>query len=256
VANEISPHGRGGVTSVGRPGKTVRAGEGAAPTARRAPVHDGIGLHLDQRRLRAECWSTLGPKLVGRLYELSGDVIDWYALDDPVADDGRVAAGVLGTRGFTVGLPRWNERRQPVYSVVSFQFDPTSHRQIPVQGYGGAGPDLASLARPGPHTGGTTRIATAVPGLDDSIRGELGNLPLQAQELLQAPFINGDEILRSECRYEGFVERLDSYILVLAGRNTVTAAVGGNYVPAGGRPDAPHWTLMCHRFAVLRRIGQ
>lgn len=228
----------------------------SGPPAGSPPVaHEGSGLPLIHGQpSREEWWNTLGPKLVARMDELSGDVIAWWADEDRATGDGRANACVLGAKALLLALPGWNDQRRAVYSLSGFQFDPGAHRQVPVQGYGRIASGASGQSRSGPaqsHAG-----APEIHGLTDSARGQLGNLPPQGQALLQAPFTGGDEVLRAAWWYEGFPDRIGTYIFVLAGHRSVTAAVGSNYVPAGGHSEAPIWTLMCHRFAVVRRFGR
>ena len=54
-------------------------------------------------------------------------------------------------------------------------------------------------------------------GLSSQETGQLGNLPLKAQELLQAPFSSKDPVQRCEYWYSGRANRLDTYMFILAG---------------------------------------
>jgi hypothetical protein len=92
-------------------------------------------------------------------------------------------------------------------------------------------------------------------GLSRSEAGQLGNLPPAAQELLQAPFSSKNPVRRCEYWYRGTPHRLDIYLLVLAGRRFVTAAIGTQQVPVGHTAANAHWNLTCHRMAVDRVVG-
>ena len=92
-------------------------------------------------------------------------------------------------------------------------------------------------------------------GLSSREAGQLGNLPPAAQELLQAPFSSKDPVRRCEYFYEGFANRLDQYMFLLAGRHFVTAAIGTQRVPVGHTVANAHWSLTCHRLAVDRVVG-
>jgi hypothetical protein len=58
-------------------------------------------LPLDDRYpSRDESWAALSPKVRGRLTELAGDVIEWFAWKDPYSSENRSRAVILGTRAF------------------------------------------------------------------------------------------------------------------------------------------------------------
>ena len=235
-----------------------RAGGGLSPQSG-AELHLGAGLRFaDGGPGRDECWATLGPKVSSRLEELAGqDLVDWFATTDGSTRDGRVQAGLLGKAAFALALPRWDVDRKPVYSVSCYEFDRDSHRKVTVVGF--APPRDAVAARPEVAQGPTAPQAGRHQplGMDSTTRGEIGNLPAQAQELLQAPFLSPDEeILRSMVWYSGFPHQLDHYLLVVGGRKSLTAASGTNYVPVSDPGNRSYWELTCHRFNVVRRIGR
>jgi hypothetical protein len=198
----------------------------------------------------------MSPKIRGRLAELAGDVIEWFASQDPYARENRPRAVILGTRALCIAEPRIDATGRLVYELNRYEFVPSSHKTVPVE------------HRPGPSGGVTPRAprVAAQPGaplpqvgseLGLSLRetGQLGNLPPTAQELLQAPFSSKDPVRRCEYWYEGRSNRLDTYIFVLAGRHFVTAAVGTQQVPVGHSVARAHWNLTCHRLAVDRVVG-
>ncbi|MEV5827742.1 hypothetical protein AB0L25_19440 [Spirillospora sp. NPDC052242] len=232
----------------------VPSGSGT-PAARRGgglTRHDAPGVHqpgemsLDGDGTRAQHWETIGVRTRQRLAELSGTAIDWYANIDGSSGDGRAYAVTFGESGLSIAEPRVNTDHRPVYAISSFQFAPGSLRHVPVD------------HRPGPRATGPSAPGAAPPdlGLTRQARGVLGNLPAQAQDLLQAPFLAGQRVQRSDWYYEGFEHRLDTFVFYLAGAKDVTVATGSMIVPAGHTTATAHWTLTCYRASVARRIGR
>jgi hypothetical protein len=60
------------------------------------------------------------------------------------------------------------------------------------------------------------------------------------------PFSANDPVRRCEYWYRGTSHRLDIYMLVLAGRRFVTAAIGTQQVPVGHTAANAHWNLTAH----------
>jgi hypothetical protein len=195
----------------------------------------------------------MSAKIRGRLTEQAGDVIEWFAWRDPYATENRPRAVILGTRAFCIAEPRIDATGRAVYELNRYEFVAGSHKTIPVN------------HRPGPASGTAQSVGTqpgaSLPkrkselGLSTRETGQLGNLPLKAQELLQAPFSSRDRVQRCEYWYTGRANRLETYIFVLAGRHFVTAAVGTQQVPVGNTVANAHWNLTCHRLAVERVVG-
>jgi hypothetical protein len=194
----------------------------------------------------------MSAKIRGRLTELAGDVIEWFAWSDPFASDNRPRAVVLGTLALCVAEPRIDATGRPVYELNRYEFVPGSHKTVPVKHRPGAagvaakGAPQAERSVPQPSNG---------LGLSSRELGQLGNLPPKAQELLQAPFGSKDPVQRCEYWYSGRANRLDTYMFILAGRHYVTAAVGTQQVPVGHSVATAHWELTCHRLAVDRVVG-
>jgi hypothetical protein len=201
------------------------------------------------RRLRDACWESLGPAVRRRLEELAGPLIEWWATDDDSAGDGRPKATVLGRHGLYVAEPRLNTEHRPVYRITGYEFDQTTLRHVTVDHRPQAAPYPGSAAGP-------TSSAGPDLGLSADACGILGNLPPKAQELLQAPFLAGQRVLRCDWHYEGFEHRLTMFMLYLAGARDVTAAGGTRLVPAGHSEATAHWSLSIHRAGVVRRIGK
>ncbi|MFI0353139.1 hypothetical protein [Actinomadura sp. 9N407] len=202
--------------------------------------------------LREECWASMGQAIRNRLVERAGTVLDWWARQDPSDPDRRPHAAVLGDRALCVAEPRIDTGHRAVYSLSAYEFDPATFRTMaieyrPLPGAPGA-PAATTPAAPG---GAAPDI-----GLSRSARELLGNLPGKAQELLQAPFLRGQKVLRCDWHYEGSEHRLDMFMAYLAGPNDVTAVSGTKVVPAGHTEATAHWSLLCRRASVRRRAGQ
>jgi hypothetical protein len=220
----------------------------------RPQIYQGSGLPLDDRYpSRDESWAAMSPKIRGRLTELAGDVIEWFAWKDPYSSENRSRAVILGTRAFCIAEPRIDSTGRAVYELSRYEFAPGSHKRIPIQHR----PGLASgtMQRVAAQPGAPLPKRKSELGLSSQQTGQLGNLPLKAQELLQAPFSSKDPVQRCEYWYSGRANRLDTYMFILAGRHVVTAAVGTQQVPVGKTVANAHWNLTCHRLAVERVVG-
>lgn len=233
------------------PDEAVRASRRDGP---RAPTYRGSGLPLDDRYpTRDESWAAMSAKIRGRLTELAGDVIEWFATSDPYSSESRPRAVVLGTQAFCVAEPRIDPTGRPVYELNRYEFVSGSHKAVPLEhrpATRGAAP-----ARVSPQAGPSLPHPNSDLGLSSREVGQLGNLPPKAQELLQAPFSSRDPVRRCEYWYSGRANHLDVYMFVLAGRHFVTAAVGTQHVPVGHTVANAHWNLTCHRLAVDRVVG-
>jgi len=193
----------------------------------------------------------MSAKIRERLAELAGDVLEWFAEHDPSSSEDRPRAVVLGTRALCIAEPRIDSTGRPVYVLNRYEFAPGSHKKIPVE-YRPGRDDTPPVV---PQAGAFLPQPASELGLSRSEAGQLGNLPPAAQELLQAPFSSKDPVRRCEYWYQGTPHRLDIYILVLAGRRFVTAAIGTQQVPVGHTATNAHWNLTCHRMAVDRVVG-
>jgi len=195
----------------------------------------------------------MSAKIRERLAELAGDVLEWFAEHDPSSSEDRPRAVVLGTRALCIAEPRIDSTGRPVYVLNRYEFAQGSHKKIPVEYRPGR--DDAPAQRVVPQAGASLPQPASGLGLSRSEAGQLGNLPPAAQELLQAPFSSKDPVRRCEYWYRGTPHRLDIYLLVLAGRRFVTAAIGTQQVPVGHTAANAHWNLTCHRMAVDRVVG-
>ena len=219
----------------------------------RTQTYQGSGLPLGSSRpTREETWAAMSAKIRDRLGELAGDVLEWFTEGESTSVEDRPRAVVLGTRAFCIAEPRIDSTGRPVYVLSHYEFVPGSHKKIQVEHRPGredvAAPRAAAAAK-------GSLPKTSDLGLSKRDAGQLGNLPPKVQELLQAPFSSMDPVRRCEYWYRGRPHRLDSYMLVLAGRHFVTAAIGTQQVPVGHTVANAHWNLTCHRFAVDRVVG-
>jgi hypothetical protein len=231
-------------------GEPVRANRRDGP---RPPTYQGSGLPLGGSGTREKSWEAMPAKIRDRLAELAGDVLEWFTEHDSSSSEDRPRAVVLGTRALCIAEPRIDSTGRPVYALNRYEFAPNSHKRIPVEYRPGR--DDAAAPRVAPQAGVPLPQPTRDIGLSRSEAGQLGNLPPAAQELLQAPFSAKDPVRRCEYWYRGSPHRLDIYILVLAGRRFVTAAIGTQVVPVGHTAVNAHWNLTCHRMAVERVVG-
>ena len=69
----------------------------------------------------------------GRLTELAGDVIEWFASQNPYANENRPRAVILGTRALCIAEPRIDATGRPVYELNRYEFVPGSHKTVPVE---------------------------------------------------------------------------------------------------------------------------
>jgi hypothetical protein len=233
------PATRQGQTAA-RPGRTV--------ARQTPPLHRAADMRLEDRKLREECWESIGARTRARAEELAGRVIEWFAGEDSSSPDRRSYAVVFGERGLAIAEPRIDTAHRPVYAISAFQFVPDSLRHVRIDHR----PFPRAAAAPAPPAGG----ATADMGLSTEALGLLGNLPPQAQELLQAPFGADRRALRCDWYYEGFEHQLTMFMFYIAGARDVTVATGTKVVPAGHTDATAHWSLTCYRASVARRIGK
>ncbi|GAA3197685.1 hypothetical protein [Actinocorallia longicatena] len=222
------------------------------------PTHQARAMGLKGSDLRDDLWHRLGPGVRQRLQERAGRTLEWFVTEDASDPQRRPYAVVIGESALCVAEPRINAQHKPVYAMTAYELGAFRHKDIdhrPPPGFRAApsaGP--GSAARPsGP---GSPPTAPGGPDLSASARGLLGNLPPEAQELLQAPFGGGRELTRCDWYYHGWEHHLEVFVIYLAGPGDVTFATGTKTIPAGHDDASAHWTLRCHRAPVVRRVGR
>jgi hypothetical protein len=183
--------------------------------------------------------------------ERAGQIYAWWAGTET---NGRIKAVAFGALGLCIAQPAVRTDHSPTYAINCYLVDPASIRRKAVE------------HRPAPSTGAPPPRAGTPPdswvdrpprtGLDDEGGGVLGNLPPLAQQLLQEPFMRGEEILRSDWHYEGDADRLSNFTFVIAGPRTVTVAAGTMVRPVGHVAATAHWSLRCYRADVVKRMGR
>lgn len=210
---------------------------------------------------RETCWRRLPPAVARRVQQLAGESLAWWAEEVP-AEDGRSRAHLLGTSGYAIAEPRIDTDHRRVYAISCFVLDPQSFRHVPLEHRPSPGADPASRSRQWAASGPAGGDRPPLPE-DERIDlpssralSVLGALPGRAQRLLLEPFLAGERVLRSDVHYEGHPERLNRFVLVLAGSRTLTAASGDRVIPAGHDERTAHWSLVCRRATVSRRIGR
>lgn len=226
-----------------------------APQPRQPPTYAADDMTLDSNKpARDAAWQSLGPVIRDRLRQRAGTSIEWWARIDPSADDRRIQAVIFGTNGLFTAQPRLDADHKPVYAITGFQIDPTSLRHTVIDHRPPRKPRRSRTEKSTPDA----RAADpddAPAGLGIHARGLLGNLPPQAQELLQEPFHRGQEVRSCDWYYQGFEHDIKVFILYLAGAHDLTVATGKKLIPAGRTDATAHWSLKIHHATVVRRIG-
>ncbi|CAO5186497.1 conserved hypothetical protein [Frankia sp. AiPs1] len=218
-------------------------------------------------KLRDECWKDLDRAVKARIEARTGPIQAWWAI--PQSDDERIKAVAFGPGGLCLAEPTIRTDHSPAYRLNSYVAREGSLRRTPIEhrpppaprparGRGrGRGADQALTSYlPPPQAAAAPPIALG----QDAARA-FGYLPAHAQHLLQEPFLHGQEMLRTEWHYEGratdgWPSELSNYTFVLAGPAQVTVAAGTMIVPAGHTAETAHWSLVCYRADVARRIGR
>lgn len=222
----------------------AKAGEGMPMNSERDPgqdgptPHDAAGLEFVAGEDRDSWWALFSEQTRQRLTDFAGPVLDWWAYT--YSDSGgRPYAVVFGEGGLVVTTPKLNEAGAPSHRLDVWSFIPSSVR------------DLEVTDRAGLTTDDTPRRGTSGAPLQDELnpqmRGFLGNLPVEAQQRLQQPFLTRDSLMSSGFHYYGSDTVLEARCY-LAGRNSVTFARGRKTVDLG----QVTWQLTCWRANVKR----
>jgi hypothetical protein len=208
------------------------------PGEDRPTSHDAAGLEFETGEDREYWWALLSAAMKARITDFAGPVLDWWAYT--YADsDRRPYAVVFGERGLVVTTPTLNEAGGPSHRLDLWTFVPTSIRDVEIAHQASRTAD--SMPRRG------TSVAPLQDELNPQMRGFLGNLPIEAQQSLQQPFLTRDSLMSSGFHYYGSDAELDARCY-LAGRNSVTFARGRKTVDL----NQVTWQLTCWRADVKR----
>ncbi|GAA1802210.1 hypothetical protein [Actinomadura chokoriensis] len=193
-------------------------------------------------RLRDECWRALDPRVRDRLHQHAGEVICWWAADDPAV--GRPSATVFGSRELCFATPSFDGER-PVHLISGYLLDPASSRTYRI--------DPAQTSEAGLRSGENMHEVDI--GLPEEVRGMLGNLPPRAQTLLQGPFTGGRHVESHGWHYEGDERTLNFFALYLAGAESITMATGTKSAPTRDPGGPAQWNLICRQARVIGHRG-
>ena len=206
-----------------------------------------LGL-LDDGMVRDEYWLKVPERARTLLLDRAGELVEWWANEDPASSGNGIKAVVMGTNALCIAKPRFDPRRaRLVFDLTYHVFQPNSLRHSSVVS------ELtprrrAAMARPGSGlVVNNAPPASPLPGLSEAACGVLGNLPPKAQKLLQSPFaITGQVIDECDWYYLGHANtgELHMFAVYLRSATEVTFAHGTR--AAGGA-----WSLTCHA-ALLR----
>ncbi|MFD7155734.1 hypothetical protein ACFV9C_14095 [Kribbella sp. NPDC059898] len=214
-----------------------------------AGAHEAKQLGWKVRPDRFHYWAELSNSVKAHVERQVGPAVEWWA-DWDDRDRDRPYAVVLGPKGLAVTTPKVNQHGQRTQSVHIDAFVPSSLKHAVVQQH--ATPPRSGL-RSLMSRGGPQLPPPAAPqlALTEKMRGVLGNLPLEAQQRLQTPFLGSQEIKHYKMYYFGGDEDLDLW-MYLAGDWTVTFVSGHRTLPAGADPQQAAWRLVCYQADVAR----
>lgn len=228
------------------------------PPQREAPTHTPGEMGFQETPGRDEQWQSLSESVRERMWQHTGRrSLVWWAHE---THTGRMEAVLFGDQALCFADPRVNPDGKPVYSLSVYHVDPASLQQE----------EIVHRVRPGSRfdrveefeSVGRTSSAPppdARPGdafIHANTRKILGHLPPRAQVLLQAPFLDGQQLLRQDFYYYGLEGGdLDVFCMVLAGPRDVTAVEGTRTIPDGHTESSAHWDLTAYRARVTKRRG-
>jgi hypothetical protein len=198
-----------------------------------APLHAAGELELTPAMDRDHWWSRITEQTRRRIAAEAGATVQWWATDD--YDNPRRPRGtVLGADALVVmdGAERLTVHRYEFRSLTETRVRQRPSKTAPV----------AVVARP----------AEPVDlGLGDSIRGFLGNLPAEAQQRMQEPFLTGDRVAHHEYFYYGNETEMDVWCYLVGAAN-ITFLAGHRKARPGAPPHAVAWNLTCYHAPLAR----
>jgi hypothetical protein len=239
--------------SRGRPAAQRPASGGVerAPAAPSMPgAHEAAPLGFVSSPDRFHWWGELHDDVKAYVERKVGPAIEWWA-DLHERERDRPYAVVLGPNGLAVTTPRVNNQGQRTQTVRIDPFVPSSikHAVVLQQATKPRG-GLRSLVSRGKDEQSQQSVPPQL-NLTQEMRGVLGNLPLEAQQRLQTPFLGAQAITHYRFYYYGNDEELDLWCY-LAGDKTVTFATGHRTLPNGVDPQHASWRLTCYQADVAR----
>lgn len=223
------------------------------PSLSSPPIHPPGNLGFGEGPDRDYWWSLLGESAKARIATKAGKPIEWWAAAH-TTHRGRPFAVVFGTEGLVVASPMINDVGGYAQRLDSWHVKASSHRHVLITQHpsrndrGKWSPTGAFL----PAAGSSIQSAQVELELDADMRRFLGNLPVEAQQHLQAPFVTTDPILSSGFHYYGNEELLDAWCYI-AGRRSVTFIAGRRTMRSGGEPHQAGWRLVCRQADVQKK---
>jgi hypothetical protein len=195
---------------------------------------------------RDHWWKKFDSTAQRKIKEGSGRILDWWATSRD-NDPSRPCAYVFGRKGFVTAEQRPAPGGRREHDIVVMPFAPLSVTQKNVRQRPQS--RVAQLWRP--RGGPTEQIGDEAPALPipASMRGFLGNLPAEAQTLLQAPLIADGDLLNYAYYYAGGGDTL-SFWCFLAGPRYVTFASGHRTLAPNEPAHRADWRLVCRTAAV------
>ncbi|GAA1130026.1 hypothetical protein GCM10009630_29940 [Kribbella jejuensis] len=241
MSRENLPEQSRGFPAARRPAGGVERSQGAAVPA----AHEAGSLGFIEGPDRFHWWAELSNDVKAYIERKVGPAVEWWA-DWHERERDRPYAVVLGTNGLAVTTPKVNQQGQRTQTVHVDAFVPSSLKHAVVQ-------QLPTRPRTRLLSRGKGEQPPAAPQLEltSYMRGVLGNLPLEAQQRLQTPFLGSQPIKHYRSYYYGNEEDLNLW-LYLAGDRTVTFASGHRTLPAGADPKHAAWHLVCYQADIAR----
>lgn len=227
-------------------GGGVERSQGGGPTL--PASHQAAPLGFVPSPDRFHWWAELSSDVKAYVERKVGPAVEWWA-DLHERERDRPYAVVLGPNGLAVTTPKVNQHGQRTQTVHVDAFVPSSLKHAVVQ-------QQPTRPRSGLRTLMSPRAGEQPPAppqlaLTAHMRGVLGNLPLEAQQRLQTPFLGSQPIKHYKSYYYGNDEDLDMW-LFLAGDRTVTFATGHRTLPAGTDPQQASWRLVCYQADIAQ----
>ncbi|MEU8221900.1 hypothetical protein [Kribbella sp. NPDC048915] len=246
MARENLPEQSRGQSAAQRPaGGGVERAPAAAPRMPGALQAGPLGFVESPDRFH--WWAELSDGVKAHLERKVGPAIEWWA-DRHERDQNRPYAVVLGPNGLAVTTPRVNTQGQRTQSVHVDPFVPSSikHAAVHQQATRPRGGLRSLVSR-------KSSTPTAAPQLEvsENMRGVLGNLPLEAQQRLQTPFLGSQAVQHYRYYYYGSEDDFDFWCY-LAGDRTVTFASGHRSLAPGAAPHQAAWRLICYQADIAR----